>query len=41
MHSAAMSGRLDQLYQQLWNSVYAEPLRLDYDYPTPKPGGES
>ena len=35
MHSAAMSGRLDQLYQQLWNSVYAEPLRLDYDYPTP------
>ena len=35
MHSAAMSGRLDQLYQQLWNSVYAEPLRLDYDYPQP------
>ena len=41
MHSAAMSGRLDKLYQQLWNSVYAEPLRLDYDYPPPKPGGES
>lgn len=41
MHSAAMSGRLDKLYQQLWNSVYAEPLRLDYDYPQPKPGGES
>ncbi|HEE2957400.1 TPA: phospholipase, partial [Serratia marcescens] len=41
MHSAAMSGRLDKLYQQLWNSVYAEPLRLDYDYPPPKLGGES
>lgn len=41
LHNATMSGRLDQLYQQLWNSVYAEPLKLDYDYPTPKPGGES
>ncbi|AIM20163.1 phospholipase D [Serratia sp. SCBI] len=41
LHSTAMSGRLDRLYQQLWDSVYAEPLKLDYDYPTPKPGGES
>ncbi len=39
LHSTAMSGRLDRLYQQLWDSVYAEPLKLDYDYPTPKPGG--
>lgn len=36
-----MSRRLDALYSQLWGSVYAEPLRLDYDYPAPKPGGES
>lgn len=41
LHSAAMSRRLDALYSQLWGSVYAEPLRLDYDYPAPKPGGES
>lgn len=41
LHNPLMSQRVDKLYSQLWNSVYAEPLKLDYDYPTPKPGGES
>lgn len=41
LHDANMSLRLDKLYSQLWDSLYAEPLKLDYDYPTPKPGGES
>jgi phosphatidylserine/phosphatidylglycerophosphate/cardiolipin synthase-like enzyme len=41
LHNPAMSQRVDKLYSQLWDSVYAEPIKLDYDYPTPKPGGES
>ncbi|WP_329906953.1 phospholipase D-like domain-containing protein [Serratia quinivorans] len=41
LHNPAMSQRLDMLYSQLWDSVYAEPIKLDYDYPAPKPGGES
>ncbi|MBV6693175.1 phospholipase D-like domain-containing protein [Serratia quinivorans] len=41
LHNPAMSQRLDKLYSQLWDSVYAEPIKLDYDYPAPKPGGES
>ncbi|MGQ8817471.1 phospholipase D-like domain-containing protein [Serratia sp. NA_13] len=41
LHSPVMSQRVDKLYSQLWDSVYAEPLKLDYDYPAPKPGGES
>ncbi|CAI1130603.1 phospholipase D-like domain-containing protein [Serratia quinivorans] len=41
LHNPAMSQRVDKLYSQLWDSVYAEPIKLDYDYPAPKPGGES
>ena len=41
MNSEAMAARLDQLYQQLWDSPLAAPLRIEYDYPTPKPGGET
>ena len=41
LHSPAMSQRVDKLYSQLWDSVYAEPIKLEYDYPIPKPGGES
>lgn len=41
LHSPGMSQRVDKLYSQLWDSVYAEPIKLDYDYPAPKPGGES
>lgn len=41
LHDVNMSQRLDKLYSELWDSLYAEPLKLDYDYPTPKPGGES
>jgi len=40
LHSPVMSQRVDKLYSQLWDSVYAEPIKLDYDYPVPKPGGE-
>lgn len=40
LHSPVMSQRVDKLYSQLWDSVYAEPIKLDYDYPAPKPGGE-
>ncbi|SMB51230.1 Phospholipase D/Transphosphatidylase [Serratia proteamaculans] len=41
LHSPVMSQRVDKLYSQLWDSIYAEPIKLDYDYPAPKPGGES
>ncbi len=41
LHNPAMSQRVDKLYSQLWDSVYAEPIKLEYDYPAPKPGGES
>lgn len=34
-----MAQRVDMLYTQLWNSEYAQPLRIDYDYPRPNPGG--
>ena len=40
MNNEAMAARLDGLYQQLWESAFAAPLRIEYDYPTPKPGGE-
>lgn len=41
LHNPAMSQRVDKLYSQLWDSVYAEPIKLEYDYPAFKPGGES
>ncbi len=34
-----MAQRVDMLYTQLWDSAYAHPLRIDYDYPRPDPGG--
>ena len=40
MNSEAMAARLDGLYQQLWDSPFAAPLRIGYDYPRPNPGGE-
>ena len=39
LNDAAMAKRLNALYQQLWQSRYAETLRLDVDYPAPDPGG--
>ncbi|MEI2265846.1 phospholipase D-like domain-containing protein [Erwinia sp. CGal63] len=39
LNDSAMAARLDVLYQKLWQSRYAEPLRMDYDYPAPDPGG--
>lgn len=39
LNDATMARRLDALYQQLWDSPYAAPLRIDEDYPTPRPGG--
>nr|WP_223881607.1 phospholipase D-like domain-containing protein [Affinibrenneria salicis] len=41
MQNSDMTARVDKLYEQLWNSRYAQPLRIDYDYPTPAPGGAS
>ncbi|TCT91831.1 phosphatidylserine/phosphatidylglycerophosphate/cardiolipin synthase-like enzyme [Gibbsiella quercinecans] len=41
LNNGAMTARVDKLYEQLWNSPYAQPLRIDYDYPTPVPGGTS
>ncbi|WP_323658480.1 phospholipase D-like domain-containing protein [Pectobacterium versatile] len=39
IQNPAMAQRVDMLYTQLWNSEYAHPLRIDYDYPRPNPGG--
>ncbi|WP_380183047.1 phospholipase D-like domain-containing protein [Kalamiella sp. sgz302252] len=39
LNDAAMAQRLNALYQQLWQSRYADPLRIDFDYPAPDPGG--
>ncbi|SQJ29961.1 Cardiolipin synthase [Serratia rubidaea] len=39
LHNDALTARLDQLYQQLWDSPYAVALRIEEDYPTPRPGG--
>ncbi|MBN3216453.1 phospholipase D-like domain-containing protein [Pectobacterium polaris] len=39
IQNPAMAQRVDMLYTQLWNSEYAHPLRIDYDYPRPDPGG--
>ncbi|MFI8415047.1 phospholipase D-like domain-containing protein [Serratia sp. NPDC078593] len=40
LHHRAMAARVDRLFRQLWESDYAEVLRIDNDYPQPKPGGE-
>jgi phosphatidylserine/phosphatidylglycerophosphate/cardiolipin synthase-like enzyme len=40
LNDAAMTARVDRLYRQLWESDYAAALRIDYDYPIPKPRGE-
>ncbi|KOC90158.1 phospholipase D-like domain-containing protein [Winslowiella iniecta] len=39
LNNPSMAARVDKLYQQLWSSNYAAPLRIDYDYPPLKPGG--
>lgn len=33
-----ITARLDALYSQLWDSAYAEPLKIDYEYPALHPG---
>ncbi|HEI8866689.1 phospholipase D-like domain-containing protein [Serratia sp. AKBS12] len=40
LNNAAMAQRVDRLFSQLWDSDYAAALRVDYDYPAPKPGGD-
>ena len=40
LNNEPMAQRLNQLYQQLWSSPYAAPLRIADDYPQPAPGGE-
>ncbi|MCG8709624.1 phospholipase [Brenneria sp. 4F2] len=40
LQNPVMTSRVDALYTQLWNSEYAQSLRVDYDYPVPHPGGE-
>ncbi|MEN4769661.1 phospholipase D-like domain-containing protein [Duffyella gerundensis] len=39
MNNATLAQRLDALWQQLWQSEYAAPLKIDYDYPAPDPAG--
>ncbi|MGO4611968.1 hypothetical protein AB4142_37090, partial [Variovorax sp. 2RAF20] len=39
LNDDVMAARLDALYEQLWQSRYAAPLRIDADYPAPDPGG--
>ena len=39
MNSEKMAERLDGLYQQLWQSRYAQMLDIQADYPRPDPGG--
>lgn len=39
LQNPAMTDRVDALYAQLWDSAYAQPIQLDKDYPTPRPGG--
>ncbi|WP_294910768.1 phospholipase D-like domain-containing protein [Tatumella sp. UBA2305] len=38
LNSVPMTARVDALFSQLWNSQYAQPVRVDYDYPVPHPG---
>lgn len=40
LNNVAMANRLDALYSQLWDSSYAEPIKVDVDYPAPHPGRE-
>ncbi|WP_058914487.1 phospholipase D-like domain-containing protein [Entomohabitans teleogrylli] len=40
LNSASMAERVDALYSQLWNSCYAEPIKVDFDYPPPHPARE-
>ena len=40
LNSAPMAERVDALYSQLWNSRYAEPIKVDFDYPLPHPARE-
>lgn len=39
LNNEALAARLDRLYQQLWDSPYAAALRIEQDYPAPRPGG--
>jgi len=39
MNSGEMTERLDELYQQLWQSRYAKVMDIQADYPRPDPGG--
>lgn len=39
LNDQQMAERVDKLYQQLWDSTYAAPLRIDEEYPEPNPGG--
>lgn len=40
LNNGEMAQRVDALYSQLWNSPYAEPIKVDVDYPAPHPGRE-
>lgn len=40
LNNASMAARVDALYSQLWNSRYAAPIKVDFDYPVPHPGRE-
>ena len=40
LNNVQMTRRIDALYDQLWNSRYAELIKIDFDYPTPHPGRE-
>lgn len=40
LNNVQMARRIDALYDQLWNSRYAELIKIDFDYPTPHPGRE-
>lgn len=40
LNNVQMAQRIDALYDQLWNSRYAEPIKIDFEYPTPHPGRE-
>ena len=35
LNNASMAARVDALYSQLWNSRYAAPIKVDFDYPVP------
>lgn len=40
LNNASMAARVDALYSQLWNSRYAAPIKVDFDYPVPHPRRE-